>query len=373
MMFLVCVSFLLLVFYVLLISIYHYGWRLIRPFNPPGEAGSYHSFSIIVPARNEEANIRQCLLSILAQQYPQHLFELIVIDDQSDDRTSAIVKEVISEHPGRSISLIGLEQDEQFVSQKKAAITRAVAQAANEFIVLTDADCTTGVRWLSTINAFTVATPSKMIYAPVEYKAGNVFEKMQLLEFAALVAIGGAAIRLRNPNMCSAANLIFEKQLFDEIGGYEGNEDIASGDDEFLLHKAFKLYPDRIHFLKSRDAIVKTTANGSLRELTDQRRRWVSKSTKYENRYITAILTGAYLFNLAIVVNLFLDFRTGLLLLAVKTLCEGLFLYNVMSFFRKRAYLLFLPLAEIFHIIYVLVIGIWANIRPFQWKGREVR
>ena len=176
-----------------------------------------------------------------------------------------------------------------------------------------------------------------------------------------MVGIGGAAIQLKNPNMCSAANLIFEKQVFYEVGGYTSNDNIASGDDEFLLHKAFKLYPNNIHFLKNRNAIVLTTANTSLKQLSDQRRRWVSKSTKYENRYITAILVGAYLFNALVLLNLLFNFKLGLLLLAAKTITEGLFLFSIMRFYKNKSYLLLLPIAEIFHIMYVLIIGIWAH------------
>jgi hypothetical protein len=212
-----------------------------------------------------------------------------------------------------------------------------------------------------------------MVYAPVEFKAGNLFEKIQSMEFAGLVGIGGAAIRLKNPNMCSAANLLFEKSIFDEVEGYTGYDGIASGDDEFLMHKIFKRYPDGVHFLRNEKAIVYTSANTSLQQLADQRRRWVSKSTKYENRYITAILIAAYLFNLSVIVNLFVNTAFGLWQLLAKTLTEGLFLYSVLRFFKRQNYLLFLPLAELFHILYVLIIGIWANMGTYTWKGRNVK
>lgn len=359
-------------FYVLLISIYHIGWLKIRPFKfRPAERKL--TFSLIIPARNEAHNIEECLHGVMKQDYPQHAYEIIVINDHSTDDTAQIVEHVIATQQPGNVRLLNMQDDEQKRLMKKAAITHAISEAKNEYIILTDADCTRGTLWLESINSFVNQHKSKMIYAPVEFKARNIFEKIQSLEFAGLVGIGGAAIRLKNPNMCSAANLIFEKKLFNEIGGYKGNEDIASGDDEFLLHKAFKIYPNNIHFLKSASAIVKTTANVSLKQLSDQRRRWVSKSTKYENRYITAILVGAYLFNALVLLNLIFNLKYGLVLLAVKTITEGLFLFNVMRFFKKESYLLLLPLAEIFHILYVLIIGIWANMGTYNWKGRDVK
>lgn len=359
-------------FYVLLISIYHIGWLKIKPFKFRRWENKV-TFSIIIPARNEAHHIEECMRGLMQQDYPKHAYEIIVINDHSVDDTRKIVEDVMAESRHDNIRLINMEDDEQKRIMKKAAVTYAISGSKNRYIVLTDADCTRGTLWLESINSFINENQSKMIYAPVEFKARNVFEKIQSLEFAGLVGIGGAAIRLKNPNMCSAANLIFEKTLFNEVGGYEGNENIASGDDEFLLHKAFKKYPDNIHFLKSKEAVVKTTANASIKQLSDQRRRWVSKSTKYENRYITAILVGAYLFNALVFLNLIFNVKYGLILLAAKTIAEGLFLFNVMRFFKKESYLLLLPLAEIFHIWYVLIIGIWANVGTYNWKGRDVK
>jgi hypothetical protein len=211
-----------------------------------------------------------------------------------------------------------------------------------------------------------------MTYAPVLFNANTIFEKIQSLEFAGLVAIGGAAIEIKKPNMCSAANLIFEKNVFYEVNGYDGIDHISSGDDEYLLHKVFKKYPSNIHFLKNNEAIVYTSANGTLAELASQRKRWVSKSTKYENKYITAILVAAYLFNASIVYYLCMVPMFGLLLLGIKALVEGIFLYDVLKFFKRKSYILFLPLAEPFHILYVLIIGIWANMGTYNWKDRNV-
>jgi cellulose synthase/poly-beta-1,6-N-acetylglucosamine synthase-like glycosyltransferase len=256
---------------------------------------------------------------------------------------------------------------------KKAAITTGISHASYEYIILTDADCEREQYWLRTINSFMVSSKAKFVYAPVLFKANTLFEKIQSLEFAGLVAIGGAAIELKNPNMCSAANLIFEKNVFNEVGGYYGNEEIATGDDEYLLHKVSKVYPNEVRFLKNREAIVTTSANQSLSALTDQRRRWVSKSAKYENRYITAILIAAYLFNASIVYHLIFNLPIGLSLLSIKALTEGLFLYSVLSFFKRKQYILLLPLAEPFHILYVLIIGIWANLGTYNWKGRKVK
>lgn len=328
-----------------------------------------NTFSIVIAARNEEHFIGKCLTSITNQKFDKTKFEIIVINDHSTDKTLDEILAFKNQHSTFNISIIDLADFEN-INNKKQAITKGINDAAFDYIILTDADCVRGNLWLQTINDFINISTSKLVYAPVEFKAKNIFEKLQALEFAGLVGVGAAAMELKNPNMCSAANLIFEKQVFFEVNGYTDNEHIMTGDDEFLMHKIFKKYPNQVKFLFDKNAIVETGANGTLGQLTEQRKRWVSKSTKYENRYITLILVMAYFYNLSIFVNLFIDWHLALNQLLFKMLIEGLFLITMLKFYNKKVLVLLLPLAELFHIIYVIIIGIWANFATYTWKER---
>ncbi len=363
--------------YACLIIFYYMGWLLIPKQKASVLFEPKIAFSILVAARNEEASIQNCLGSIIQQNYPSSLFEIIVINDHSNDKTAKIVEEIIASNPIINIRLIDAEL--AGFSGKKNAITAGISIANFDLIVLTDADCTRGNLWLSSLDSFVQQKSVKMIYAPVFFHAATMFEKFQSLEFAGLVGIGGAAIQLKNPNMCSAANLIFTKDAFNEVGGYLNNEHVASGDDEFLLHKIFKKYPDDVYFLKDERAIVYTSPNGSMEQLTQQRRRWVSKSTKYEERHITAILVGAYFFNLSMLLNVIMSifyegfWQVGLTQLLIKMFAEGLILGSILHFFKRKQLLLLMPLVQPFHILYVIIIGIWANVNTYTWKERELK
>jgi cellulose synthase/poly-beta-1,6-N-acetylglucosamine synthase-like glycosyltransferase len=332
-----------------------------------------NTFSIVIAARNEEHFIGKCLTSITNQNFDKTKFEIIVINDHSSDKTLEIVNQfkIESRKSGTAfnISIIDLADFEN-INNKKQAITKGINDAIFDYIILTDADCVRGNLWLQSINDFINISASKLVYAPVEFKAKNIFEKLQALEFAGLVGVGAAAMELKNPNMCSAANLIFEKQVFFEVNGYTDNEHIMTGDDEFLMHKIFKKYPNQVKFLFDKNAIVETGANGTLAQLTEQRKRWVSKSTKYENRYITLILVMAYFYNVSMVLNVFFDWQLALNQLLFKMFIEGLFLFTMLKFYNKKSFILLLPIAEIFHIIYVIIIGIWANFATYKWKER---
>jgi cellulose synthase/poly-beta-1,6-N-acetylglucosamine synthase-like glycosyltransferase len=328
-----------------------------------------NDFSIVIAARNEEHNIDKCLASITNQNFDQTKFEIIVINDHSTDNTLAIVNQFKIQHSAFNISIIDLANFEN-INNKKQAITKGINDAIFDYIILTDADCVRGNLWLQSINDFINISSSKLVYAPVEFKANNIFEKLQALEFVGLVGVGAAAMELKNPNMCSAANLIFEKQVFFEVNGYTDNDHIMTGDDEFLMHKIFKRYPNQVKFLFDKNAIVETGANGTLAQLTEQRKRWVSKSTKYENRYITLILVMAYFYNLSMAINVFINCQLAFNQLLFKIFIEGLFLFTMLKFYNKKWLILLLPLAEIFHVIYVIIIGIWANFAPYKWKER---
>lgn len=365
--------------YAALILIYFVGWMLIPHFKTrqSKELVQTETFTILVPARNEETQIKACIDSLVSQDFTVGAFEIIIINDHSTDGTESVVRQCMALYKEHKIVLLNAASEG--FSGKKEGIALGVERASFPNIVLTDADCTRGKYWLNTLAQFRKEKQAQMVYAPVFFTANTMFERFQSLEFAGLVGIGGAAIQLKNPNMCSAANLVFTKQAFVEVGGYADNKHLASGDDEFLLHKIFKRYPQQVHFLKNVDAIVYTSPNASVEQLTQQRRRWVSKSTKYENRYITAILVGAYFFNLSLLLNAILAFFipsfTHLFVqqIAIKMAAEALLLGVILRFFKRSDLLLLVPLVQLFHILYVIIIGVWANVQTYTWKERELK
>src|SRR4051794_28041368 len=78
--------------YCVLILVYYKQFMQLRYFEPVTALQPRNRFSIVIPARNEEDNIERCILSILQNNYPSNLFEVIVADDFSTDNTAQIVK-----------------------------------------------------------------------------------------------------------------------------------------------------------------------------------------------------------------------------------------------------------------------------------------
>ncbi|MEJ6981689.1 glycosyltransferase [Pedobacter sp. P351] len=332
--------------------------------------------SILIAARNEEDKIATTIEDILGQVYPKGLIELIVIDDHSTDRTA----EIISGYSDSGVKLIKLNEDKALNSYKKKAISEAIAVAKGELIVTTDADCRMHNKWLSTIVSYYESNHFKLISSPVVfYEEKNFFEQLQTLEFLYLIGLGAATIGNKKPSTCNGANLAYRKDVFHELKGFQGIDDLASGDDELFLHKVASKYPDDIGFCKSYDALVYTHAKPTLSDFISQRKRWASKSTRYKDKKIVVLGVSIWVFNLLIVFNAVLGFfypsswDVLFIVLIIKFLVEFLFLLPVTDFVKRKSLLLYLPLLTCIHTIYIIYIGIAGNSGKYIWKGRLVK
>ena len=180
------------------------------------------------------------------------------------------------------------------MAYKKAAVARGIEAARGEVILVTDADCTMGPNWVrSMASQFTPTTG--MVSGPVVLEGETIFGDFQALEFMGLIAVGAGSIGAGTPNTCNGANLAYRKQVFAEVGGFAGIDQIASGDDELLMHKIADQTDWKIRFAKDQGAIVSTAAHRSWKDFKAQRLRWVSKSTQYQNPRITLTLIISYL------------------------------------------------------------------------------
>src|SRR6188474_1718198 len=82
----------LFILYGLLIIYYWLAWRSIPGFRSSSSLPQT-KISVIIPARNEEKNIGLLLDALQNQNYPKELFEILVIDDHSEDQTAIVVRQ----------------------------------------------------------------------------------------------------------------------------------------------------------------------------------------------------------------------------------------------------------------------------------------
>ena len=371
-MILLYISIALFIMYSVLILYYRAGWRQVPVFVPKSDLAET-KISVIIPARNEDENIGKLLVSMQAQTYPGHLYEVIVVDDHSEDKTAEIVK-------GFPFAKLIREEAEHINSYKKKALETGIAAATGDLIVTTDADCVAPPNWLKTIAAFKEEKNAVFIAAPVMLENENNFLQIfQSLDFLTLQGITAAAVQKKIHNMCNGANLAYEKKIFYEVGGFSGIDHIASGDDMLLMNKIVKRFPDQYFYLLSKEAIVKTNAAKTWKEFFSQRIRWASKATQYHDPKIFGALFLVYCFNLFLFILFVAGFWNFFLwpglfaLLIGKTIIESAFIYPVAKFYNKtkllRLFLIFQPV----HIVYMVIAGWLGRFSYFEWKGRKVK
>ncbi len=368
--------------YFFIVFTYQKGWHALENWEIPTGYTPQTKVTVIVPARNEEKKIIECLTSIVTTEYPSNLLEVIVVDDHSTDQTAQLVKDFSVKHPNvRLLPLADFTRNRKINSYKKLAIKTAISLSEGELIVTTDADCVVPVDWLQLMVSFYELKKVCFIAAPVNlYRESSAFEKFQSLDFLGLMGVTGAGIRLGWMNMCNGANLAYAKSAFEKINGFEGIDFMASGDDIFLMQKMAAYFPDKIGFLKNKKATVFTLAKPDVKSFFAQRLRWATKSGNYQEWKITTVLVVVFFYCCAIVFSLFAAFSSikwailFVVLLTVKSLVDYIFLREMAVYFNRTDLLQKYWAAQVLHIIYIVTIGTVSNLKKqYDWKGRSVR
>jgi len=393
------ISCLFLIVYGILIAWYLRAWTSIPPVTRPAAWRTWRTWiTVIVPARNEEGNILSCLGALAAQNYPKHLYEVIVVDDHSTDGTARVAEEFVAGPGGRSgadlrsgltVTCIRLSEQEDRggrAAHKKWAIESGIRAARGQLIVATDADCVAQPGWLASIAACYEDKGAKFIAAPVRIGGGPVggeahslLSIFQTLDFITLQGITGASVYRRFHSMCNGANLAYDKSAFEEVGGFKGIDAIPSGDDMLLMHKIYCKYPQRVFFLKDREAIVTTQPETRWSGFFHQRIRWASKADQYDDKRIFWVLLLVYLVNLLFAGLFVAAFWNSwwlwilLLMLVVKIAVEYPFVRSVAGFFGQQRLMVYFAVLQPLHILYTIIVGWLGKFGSYQWKDRKIR
>lgn len=375
---LLCV--ILAVFYIVLIHFYTKGWLKTPHQNVKEQFPPSKGLTVIVVIRNEEDHIQACIESMLSQNYPENLYELIVVDDFSTDASASIVQAF-----GDKVQFIRLAEilgpEYAKLANKKRGITAAVNRAKYDLVLCGDGDCVYGPQWIASMIQYYEKYHKAFFTAPVEYQPGNsIWRKFLSMDQISLMGVTAGSIGQKKPVMANGANMFFEKDVFFEVGGYANNEDIASGDDIFLMQKIFLRDPKAIGFVKNKQAIARTAPPETLREFVHQRIRWTSKSAQMIDPKVKLVLIFNYLFYLSAFLNLFvlpwisgIFFFLGVLMLVLKLFIDTFFFGNMLAFFGRKDLMRWLLPIEIMHLSYVSLLGVLAIFGTYTWKGRRVK
>jgi biofilm PGA synthesis N-glycosyltransferase PgaC len=362
---------LIIMSYLMFIAFLKRGWRIAAQ-RKPLPVTQFNSITVIIPVRNEATSITVLLQQLQAIDYPD--FEVIVVDDHSEDQTKALISVFSSKD--KRIRLITNEG-----TGKKQAITTGIDQAKGAVIVTTDGDCQVQQGWLHSINQHFQDAGTMMVFGGVSIQTHSFFSALQALEFSSLIGSGVALWALGKPVMCNGANLAFRREVFQQVGGYAGNEHIASGDDEFLMRKILQRYPDGVSFLNQREGNVQTKAARDVRSFIQQRFRWAGKWKYNQSIFARTLAIYILIVQLAVIASLVLLFVEQetwirvilLLLLVTRFAAEAFFLFPVCRFFNTRWHWGAFLVLQFIYPVYVVGTGLFSNLIAVKWKDRTIK
>lgn len=323
--------------------------------------------SIVVAFRNEEHSLPILLSSIEKINYPQNLFEVILVNDNSSDNWHKVTEEWRERMP--NLKVFSLKDG----SGKKYALTFGIENASYNHIITTDADCTAQTDWLVVFSNNFIASNSTVIIGPVVLSpTSNLFEQFQALEHSSLTASTLGGCKMGMPFMASSANLAFNtKQLEFDINML--NPLIPSGDDVFLLHAAIEKRMTIACHLKI-DGVVETKPASSIKAFINQRARWASKVKNYKNLFAIVAALNVLFFNLGLIVIasfvFFLEVNHWLLItpFTIKVTLDFLLLNSYLAVIGKQKLLLvYIPL-QVIYPFYITFAFLLSLIKPIKWK-----
>jgi len=365
--------------YIILLLSLLYGWRNLK-YNPASVSSSETGFSIIIPFRNEQLHLPTLFDTLKHLKYPKNKFEILLINDSSEDDSEKLVQEFCKMHPEIAIEL--LQNQRESISAKKDAIKVGIDKSRYEYIVTTDADCKVPENWLQGFDNYIESQDSDLIAAPVildEVQPEDpLFRKFDLIDFMSLQATKISAFGLGKPFICNAANLCFKKKAFQEVGGYRQSSNYAGGDDVFLLQK-FKEHKRKIDFVRSTNMIVTTAAQKDLRSFIQQRLRWAAKSAGYKDSFARFAALTVFLMNAAIIIGLVFClfdasyFQWLTIAFLIKFNLDFMLIYKAAVFFNRKASMRSYAWSSIAYPLFSSGIAFTSLFVGFKWKGRDYR
>lgn len=360
-----------LVIYLIYIVIFRFGLKKDKN----GISFIKRTVSVVIAARNEEKNISNLLTGLINQSYPHELYEIIVVNDRSEDNTARIVEQFSAGFD--NIILINVAATPKDFSPKKYALTRGIKAAKGEVLMLTDADCLVNKYWVeSMVSMFTDDTDLVVGFSRTkiaDWSKASFCTRYEFFDFLVMFIAAAGAILSGRAFSCSNQNLSYRRSSFFRVGGFEKIKHITSGDDVNLL-QLFRKEKMKARFSLIPHSFVYTKPVSGWTQFINQRARWASNS-KWQlilNPEFFIYLLSVFMLNVTVLTAIFLHWQSALILFTVKVICEYIFISSTFNLFEKeRKRLSFLPVWSLIQPFYILIVTILGLFNIFIWKPRS--
>ena len=336
--------------------------------------------SIVIPAKNEAKNIVNILNNLSQQTYPEDLFEVIVVDDKSQDYTATIVNDFMGNIS--NLQLLSTAGVESSLRYKKHPLNLGIRKSQGEILLLTDADCIVSSNWIATmVSSFTENVGMVIGYSEAS-PVRTITQKLEALDFLMLLSAARGSAALGDPYACTGQNLAYRRQAFDAVEGFSAFASQVGGDDTLLMQQIKRQTSWEIVFSPDPDSFVKSTPQETAWGFITQRIRWATDTLQVwkTDPLFFGIIVVTFLANLLSLTFPFMLFNNPLLIpivcygLCAKFAVEGAVMLKGTSFFNRQelrsVYLLWF-LLQIPYITFMGLLSFFGNFLP--WGGKQNR
>ncbi|RKY62701.1 MAG: hypothetical protein DRP95_00880 [Candidatus Latescibacterota bacterium] len=329
----------------------------------------------LVAVRDEIQCIRPCLEALLRQTYPRELYEVVVVDDGSQDGTWEVLRDYAERYPNLKVLRSWSPSGE--LTGKQQALALGIRASSGDVILSTDADCVVPPTWAEEVSRYFSEDVGMVLGYALPPRAGKglgVFRALETADLLFLQTVAAGCVGWKRPLSAIGKNIAYRREAYEDVGGFEGmglqpNEDMALAQRIGNSHW-------RVIFMRE-GPVVEIRRPPSLRRFWTQRVRWAS--------------AGAFSTPLMFGLN-FLAFCTHLLL-ALSVVVWGSYLFGMLAmysgilvgaahllllaqggtFSRRYEVVWALPLFSPFFVLYTIGVGLVVLTpgRKIKWRGRK--
>ncbi len=322
--------------------------------------------TIIICARNEESRITPLLESLEKIDYSLENYEILLVNDDSTDKTEKIMESFCKKHSNWKYLLH--KKTNLSYKGKKGALDFGIQKANFDIIITTDADCVVQKNWLSSmLSYFDKDAGMVQGYSPVN-KRPDFLSIYQQFDTMAEGVTAASSMYFNNPTHANARNFAFRKSVYNEVGGFEKISHVDTGDD-FFLAKLIKNETDyKFRYNADSESHVFTDEIENLKEYWHQQLR---RNSKGFDLNLNIFIMGSWLliFHL-LLIHLFIsqNYNLFVMLIVGKFIVEFLpVIFGVLKFNEKRI-LAYFPILWILYPIFYFSSQILGSFRLYKWK-----
>jgi len=325
--------------------------------------------SIIIAARNEMQNLPALLNSLSQLDYPTDKYEIIIVNDHSDDGSNNfLAKQKILPR----LKVINFYSETPPLKGKKAALQQGIEAAQYDILAFTDADCIVPKTWLQEINrSFTKETDYLLSYSVIKKKPNDSIIRLKNFERSVNYALAAAGLYYKIPFTSSACNMVYRKKTFLESGSFAGIGHLRSGDDDLLLIKMMPYIRKAAY--NPNTAMQVTSIDGTDRKKHYQTNIRRASKFKYYPRWLKGLCAFIFIYFFLFYIALWQlankkSSKAIKLSLLLKTSAEFAFSYSHLRQIGRSKLAFLYPLQIFVFPLHFIFYGLRGTLGKYTWK-----